>query len=177
MPIPTQSKMSSSAKVFKPFKPISSFEEFNRHTNFNIENTEQINTNYIDKHTHTQNNTNCDHIPDKGRASSPYISHPDIDLSLPIYDSYHNIPDDDPYWTRDEIDLDTVYIYDSDEDLSMYDNPPPSTWPTHQISFHPPPRMSMGAPTREGLLEWQVKQGLSGYSALIVPKLPPSLSL
>ena len=85
-------------------------------------------------------------------SAVPYFLYPDLDLA---YDSHHQLHDDDPYWHRSPVDLDAVYIYDSDEDLSMYDDPPPmgdcpsdffpsSTLPRPQRSNYP---------TREGLLD------------------------
>ena len=158
---PSQSKLSSSANVFSPTMLIASMEDPNRHT-----------------YTMTP-------LGSPTRASTPHISYPDIDLALPIYDSYHNIPDDDPHWTRTELDLNAIYIYDSDEDLSMYDNPPPSPWLTPQLSPPPPPRDSAlyqppstptlpnlrptQHPTLEGLLEWQTRIGLRCCTSFVSP--------
>ena len=114
-------------------------------------------------------------------SAVPYFLYPDLDLA---YDSHHQLHDDDPYWHRSPVDLDAVYIYDSDEDLSMYDDPPPmgdcpsdppATIGAHSSStfFRPQSITKLGPPlhpTREGLLDWQFKQGLLGYSSLILPQ-------
>ena len=96
-------------------------------------------------------------------------------------DSYHQLADDDPYWTKTKVDLDAIYIYDSDEDLSMYDDPPDLSRfddPPGDLSplfdlpsslSSPRPSSPPNHPTREGLLDWQFRQGLLSYSHLIVP--------
>ena len=101
--------------------------------------------------------------------------------SLDLYfDSYHQLADDDPYWTKTKVDLDAIYIYDSDEDLSMYDDPPDLSRfddPPGDLSplfdlpsslSSPRPSSLPNHPTREGLLDWQFRQGLLSYSDLIV---------
>ena len=163
---PSQSKLSSSANVFSPTMLIASMEDPNRQT-----------------YTMTP-------LGSPTRASTPHISYPDIDLALPIYDSYHNIPDDDPHWTTTELDLNAIYIYDSDEDLSMYDNPPSSPWLTTQLSPPPPPALYQPPstltlpnlrptqhPTLESLLEWQTRLGLRCCTSFVSPGMrhPDSL--
>ena len=91
---------------------------------------------------------------------------------------YDSLDDSNPLIRPNSIDMDAIYIYDSDEDLSMYDDDPtdstsygdPNLTVTHPSSFYPRSSTYPTHPTREGLLDWQFRQGLLSYSHLIVPQ-------